>query len=410
MAWWQRQRGQYVYLFYRLGGKIVSLPRSRTKHLDSLNDASVDIWFDDWKQKNQSTANRKGSIIKHVDRYCKFLRDIGRAPKTVWEHRHSLTEYVVPYFLHRHPILENPNQWPSRSLKFSDYVMDVRKKSNHTCRKAVAALKYFYRFLTEEGIVYTGMPLRLRCPSRPQNHTPLKTTILPADVLSFAYTNEPVFSMMAVIGFFFSLRTFELMALRPIDFIAGTKAQSLECCRVMVKYGHFNRLAVRVHRQRRADGTFNEPKRASFGYVALSLALCSFDFLGFNFKPRMVRSQEGKFFLSFTPGVSAAAKKAMRQTIKGWKLRFRVSDTLEDIANAINPVLRGWCTYYGKLNKTSLRDVWNDLNWRLAKWVGRKYKRLETRRNKCTYLLGNIAKMKPQLFVHWAFNCKPTAG
>ena len=268
MAWWQRQRGQYVYLFYRLGGKIVSLPRSTTKHLDSLNDASVDIWFDDWKQKNQSTANRKGSIIKHVDRYCKFLRDIGRAPKTVWEHRHSLTEYVVPYFLHRHPILENPNQWPSRSLKFSDYVMDVRKKSNHTCRKAVAALKYFYRFLTEEGIVYTGMPLRLRCPSRPQNHTPLKTTILPADVLSFAYTNEPVFSMMAVVGFFFSLRTFELMALRPIDFIAGTEAQSLECCRVMVKYGHFNRLAVRVHRQRRADGTFNEPKRASFGYVA----------------------------------------------------------------------------------------------------------------------------------------------
>lgn len=137
---------------------------------------------------------------------------------------------------------------------------------------------------------------------------------------------------------------------------------------------------------------------------------CSFDFLGFTFKPRMVRSREGKMFLSFTPGVSSSAKQAMRKTIRNWKLHFRNKDSLEDLAAAINPVLRGWSNYYGRFNKSSLRDVWDDLNWRLAKWVGRKYKRLKTRRTKCIYLLGNVAKAKPRLFVHWELNCKPTAG
>lgn len=124
----------------------------------------------------------------------------------------------------------------------------------------------------------------------------------------------------------------------------------------------------------------------------------------------MVRSREGKMFLSFTPGVSSSAKQAMRKTIRNWKLHFRNKDSLEDLAAAINPVLRGWSNYYGRFNKSSLRDVWDDLNWRLAKWVGRKYKRLKTRRTKCIYLLGNVAKAKPRLFVHWELNCKPTAG
>ncbi len=204
-------------------------------------------------------------------RYCNYLKGRGRAPKTVWEHRHSLRKFALPFFLERTPKLENPNLWPSRSLKFSDYVLGTRKQSAFTCRKAVAALRAFYRFLTEEGIVYTDTPLRLRSPQRPKNPTPLKRIVSPDEILAFAKAAEPECALLAVIGYFFSLRTFELFALRPADFVAGSAAASIECCRVKRWSDLYDRLAVRIHRQRGSDGIFREPKRASFGMVACFL-------------------------------------------------------------------------------------------------------------------------------------------
>lgn len=136
----------------------------------------------------------------------------------------------------------------------------------------------------------------------------------------------------------------------------------------------------------------------------------SFDFLGYTFKPRMVRNKKGQLFLSFTPGISALAKKAIYRKMKSWKLHFRVGASLEEIATAINPILSGWANYYGKYYKSSLRSIWNGLNWRLAKWMGCKYKRLKSKRTKCFAQLAKIAELNPDLFVHWTLNDKPSAG
>jgi RNA-directed DNA polymerase len=136
----------------------------------------------------------------------------------------------------------------------------------------------------------------------------------------------------------------------------------------------------------------------------------SFDFLGYCFRPRMARNQQGQKFLGFNPAVSPKAKSEMIKTMKNWKLHFRVDTSLEEIAKAINPVLQGWANYYGKYGRTELRKIWILLNWRLAKLVGKKYKKLRGRRTRSIYRLGNIANLQPGLFVHWKLNCKPTAG
>jgi len=80
-------------------------------------------------------------------------------------------------------------------------------------------------------------------------------------------------------------------------------------------------------------------------------ALTSFDFLGYTFKPRWVRSQAGKVFLGFGPGASKKATKEMRRTVRSWNIYRRVSDELEMIAEWINPIVRGWINYYGKYQK-----------------------------------------------------------
>ncbi|MEZ4741940.1 MAG: group II intron reverse transcriptase/maturase [Bdellovibrionota bacterium] len=136
----------------------------------------------------------------------------------------------------------------------------------------------------------------------------------------------------------------------------------------------------------------------------------NFDFLGYSFKPSMVRSRQGNIFLSFVPSVNTSSIKHMISTIKKWKLHFHAGATLEDIAKRINPVLQGWANYFGAYGRSRLRVVWEHLNWRLAKWLGRKFKKMRGKRTKTIYLLGKIARTKPRLFVHWKLNCKPAAG
>jgi RNA-directed DNA polymerase len=73
----------------------------------------------------------------------------------------------------------------------------------------------------------------------------------------------------------------------------------------------------------------------------------SFDFLGYTFRPRMTRSKSGKHFVGFTPAVGGSAKKAMRQQVRRWKIHSRTGTTLEALARAIDPIVRGWIQYCG---------------------------------------------------------------
>jgi RNA-directed DNA polymerase len=67
-----------------------------------------------------------------------------------------------------------------------------------------------------------------------------------------------------------------------------------------------------------------------------------FDFLGYTFRPRVVKNRKrNSVFVNFTPAVSSAALIAMRQTTRRRNFRNRTDLSLEDIARYHNPVLRG---------------------------------------------------------------------
>ena len=67
----------------------------------------------------------------------------------------------------------------------------------------------------------------------------------------------------------------------------------------------------------------------------------SFDFLGFTFRPRLSKNRWGKFFVNFTPAISAKAGKAIRQEVRRWKLHLRSDKSLEDLSRIFSPVIRG---------------------------------------------------------------------
>jgi hypothetical protein len=127
-----------------------------------------------------------------------------------------------------------------------------------------------------------------------------------------------------------------------------------------------------------------------------------FDFLGFSFRPRLVRNSRDKsLFCGFNPAVSPSAMKAMRQAIRDLNLRRQTQLTLQDIARQLNPLLRGWIGYYGRYARTALAPLLRYINQTLVAWVRRKFKRFNRSKILASKFLQRLAKERADLFAHW---------
>jgi len=141
-----------------------------------------------------------------------------------------------------------------------------------------------------------------------------------------------------------------------------------------------------------------------------SYPVTAFDFLGYTFRPRRSKNRYGKHFINFTPAVSNRAKKAMRKTIRGWRMHLKPDKTLEDLSRMFNPVIRGWINYYGCSCKSELYPVLRHMDRALTRWAQKKYKKLSRGKRRATYWLGRIARREPKLFAHWQMGIYPAAG
>ena len=126
-----------------------------------------------------------------------------------------------------------------------------------------------------------------------------------------------------------------------------------------------------------------------------------FDFLGYTFSRRLVKSKRGKVFASFTPAVSKSAQKLMRAKTRKQGIRNRTDLSLKEIADMYNPVLRGWIGYYGCYYTTALNSVLGHFNESLIAWAMHKFKKLKGRKTIAALFIQKIARREPTLFVHW---------
>jgi len=115
-------------------------------------------------------------------------------------------------------------------------------------------------------------------------------------------------------------------------------------------------------------------------------------------------------FVSFLPAVSDDAAKEMRRKIKRWRLHLWSGQTLADLAQEINPIVRGWINFYGRFYRTELIQTLKLINDYLVRWAMRKYKRLRGHPTRTWRFLTAIAKREPGLFAHWTWGAQPTAG
>jgi RNA-directed DNA polymerase len=127
-----------------------------------------------------------------------------------------------------------------------------------------------------------------------------------------------------------------------------------------------------------------------------------FDFLGYCFRPRLVkRMRDGILFCGFNPAVSPAALKSMRAKIRELGIRRRSDWSLADIAHRINPLLRGWINYYGRYAPSAIAPLLRYVNLTLVAWVMRKFKRFRAHKVRASRFLRSLSQRYAKLFVHW---------
>jgi RNA-directed DNA polymerase len=126
-----------------------------------------------------------------------------------------------------------------------------------------------------------------------------------------------------------------------------------------------------------------------------------FDFLGYTFCLRRSFDRHGRLFTNFTPAISGSAAKALRQEVRSWRLQLKSDKIIADLGRMFNPVISGWFKYYGRFYPSAFYVVGHHINRALVRWAMRKFKRLRGHKSRAIRWVKELAKARPQLFVHW---------
>ena len=90
----------------------------------------------------------------------------------------------------------------------------------------------------------------------------------------------------------------------------------------------------------------------------------------------------------------------MSRKVRGWRIHKSSNVDLADLAEWINPIVRGWMNYYGRFNKTRLQRLLQRINTYIVRWARNKYRRLGTFKKAKRWWRGLIDR-EPALFTHW---------
>jgi len=132
-----------------------------------------------------------------------------------------------------------------------------------------------------------------------------------------------------------------------------------------------------------------------------------FEFLGYEFRVRRVKSRAGRYFDGFNPAISPKEAKRLRSEMRLWRLCRWTTKTLHQLAAWVNPRVQGWINYYGHSYKSALLPILRGLDGHLARWARRKYKRLSNSRDRAYRLLRRVRQQEPSLFAHWRLGIQP---
>ena len=107
-------------------------------------------------------------------------------------------------------------------------------------------------------------------------------------------------------------------------------------------------------------------------------------------------------FSAFLPAVSRDALKEMGGEVRRWRINLRTTSDIGELAEWMNPVVRGWMTYYGRFYRTEMHGLLRRINTYLVRWARRKFRRLRSFKRAKRWWHG-LLRRQPALFAHWSW-------
>lgn len=133
----------------------------------------------------------------------------------------------------------------------------------------------------------------------------------------------------------------------------------------------------------------------------------SFVFLGYCFRPRLLKSKNGIYFMGFTPAVSTDAGRLFREKIRIMMKKTGTTDIVL-LSQILNPIIRGWMNYFCKFTPSeAFHKGINYVNQKLVRWIRRCRKKTKRSYCKAQRLLNRIALSNPRMFHQWQAGYMP---
>jgi RNA-directed DNA polymerase len=130
--------------------------------------------------------------------------------------------------------------------------------------------------------------------------------------------------------------------------------------------------------------------------------LVSFTFCGYAFRPRKAYDHKRKkTHTGFLPAVAPGKLTDMSRRAASWRLHRRTTLALDDLAEEVNPVLRGWLNYFTEFYPSAVIPIGKRMDRLLVRWARWKYKRLERSDKRARVWLKGVRERSPGLFAHW---------
>ena len=136
----------------------------------------------------------------------------------------------------------------------------------------------------------------------------------------------------------------------------------------------------------------------------------TFDFLGYTFKPRAAKRENGELFTTFSPAISRKAATSIRQQIRRMRFHLRSDLAFADIARTINSRAGAWAAYYGRFCPSETVKVLSHIDRYLVRWARRKYKHLRRAPRRAFRTLADIKRARPGLLAHWRWEIMQRAA
>ena len=129
-----------------------------------------------------------------------------------------------------------------------------------------------------------------------------------------------------------------------------------------------------------------------------------FDFLGYTFRRKLIKDRLGRLQWNFLASVSKKACQSLKDKIKEMAIHKKSASKIEMVAEAINPIVRGWMNYFGAYNRSAMKGTLDVIQRRLIKWAMCKYKRFRGHRRRAEEWLNGVKRREPNMFAHWALS------